>query len=294
MLHTLLNLTRNLILFDCETTGTDVERDRIVELGFQLWTSEGMQKEWRSLVQPGVSVPADVAKIHGISDAMLASCRDCGEPVGAHSALPLEQELVDGRCAGFRAWPHFKDLAESMAKGFVDCDFAGKNVRFDLRIFANEMQRAGVKWSYANARIIDADRLEQLAVPRTLEHLHEKYVGEKHDGAHGALSDVRATATVLAKQLEAHPGLPRDLEALHNAQWPGWIDGSGKFRFVNGVACFSQWGKFAGRAMTDPEVSRPGRNGQNYWDFIIGANFPEDVKEIARKAKLKQFPEMSK
>jgi DNA polymerase-3 subunit epsilon len=145
------------------------------------------------------------------------------------------------------------------------------------------MQRAGVSWSYVDARIIDAERLEQLAVPRTLSHLHEKYTGAKHDGAHGALSDVRASITVIGHQLQVHDALPRDLDALHAAQWPGWIDGEGKFRFVNGVACFGQWGKYAGKPMIKAD--------KGYWDWVLTAEFPADVKVLAAAAKLGKFPE---
>lgn len=286
MLHQLLNLTRPLILFDCETTGTNTDTDRIIEFGFQVWDATGVTKEWRSLINPGVPIPEESTRVHGITDAMVKGCKICGmgaEDTDAHAMLGDNPHT-------FATWPTFKTIAPGIAKGFSNCDYAGKNIRFDIRITAAEMEREGIKWSYADARIICADRLEQLAVPRSLSDLYKKYTGQEMENAHSALDDVRGTAVILAGQLETHPNLPRDLDALHKAQWPGWIDGSGKFRFINGVACFSNWGKFANKPMSDPEVNRPGRNGQTYWDFILGASFPEDVKELARKAKLKQFP----
>lgn len=277
-IHKLLTLSRPLFLIDCETTGVNVKSDRIVELGFQQWTAEGMVKEWRSLIDPGVPIPADAVKTHGITDEMLKACRFCGQPAERH---PLDNpETIP--CLTFGPILTFAQLAPNLAIGFHDCDFAGKNVRFDLRILAAEMRRAGVGWSYAGSKIIDADRLEQLAVPRSLSHLHEKYVGRPHDGAHGALSDVRASATVIAAQLEAHENLPRDLALLHEAQWPGWLDDEGSFRMVNGVAT-CQFGRWRGRAMKDINKS--------YWDWILRSDFPADVKSLARNAKLGQFPE---
>jgi DNA polymerase-3 subunit epsilon len=143
------------------------------------------------------------------------------------------------------------------------------------------MTRAGVAWSYVGARIVDSSRLEALAVPRSLSHLHEKYVGLKHDGAHGALSDVRAAVTVIMKQLETHDALPRDLDKLHEAQWPGYLCDGGEFRMENGVA-LCQFGKHRGK----PIQTIP----NDYWDWILKSEFPADVKALAANAKLGRFP----
>lgn len=281
MIHQLLHLTRPMFWIDTETTGVDTQRDRIVEVGFEQWTAEGMVKEWRSLVNPGMPIPADATKVHGITDAMVKDCRACDKPKNDIVHGDQGHDILGEH--GFAPVPYFKQLASSLAIGFKDCDYAGKNVRFDLRILSAEFARAGVEWSYLGARIVDAERLEQLAVPRSLSHLHEKYTGHKHDGAHGALSDVRASVTVVVHQLQVHPTLPRDLDQLHALQWPGWIDGEGKFRFVDGVPCFGQWGKHANKPMHKVPV--------DYYDFIIGADFSADVKALARNAKLGKFPE---
>lgn len=286
MLNQLLKIERPLFCIDTETTGTDVQKDRIVELAFQKWEPvseaaraaghDGMTKEWSSLINPGVPIQASATKVHGITDAQMKMCRECGR-----DALNTEHAGDDGHA--FKPVPTFKQLAANLAKGFTDCDWMGQNVRFDLRILSAEFARAGVPWSYVGARIIDSYQLERLAVPRSLSHLHEKYVGLKHDGAHGALSDVRAAATVIAKQLETHDALPRDLDKLHEAQWPGYLCDSGQFKMIDGVAicCFGK--KWNGRAMKDIDVG--------YWDWILGQDFPADVKHLAADAKLGKFPE---
>jgi DNA polymerase-3 subunit epsilon len=276
-----LHLTRKLIVLDTETTGVNVDQDRIVEIAFQVWEPDDltgrrtacMTKEWRSLVNPGVPIPEGARKIHGITDETMKLCRECGLP---------DREITGHEGHAFKPIPTFKQLAANLAKGFTDCDYAGQNVRFDLRILAFEMKRAGQPWSYAGARIIDSGQLERLAVPRSLSHLHEKYVGMKHDGAHGALSDVRAAATVIMKQLEMHPTLPRDVETLHKAQWPGELDEGGKFKIVDGVAT-CQFGKYRGKAMRDIP--------NDYWDWLLKSDFPDDVKRLAGEAKLGKFPE---
>jgi DNA polymerase-3 subunit epsilon len=253
MIPQILPLTRPLIVFDLETTGTDTDKHRIVQFGFQLYTAEGLVKEYECLVNPGTPIPPEVTEVHGISDADVAD------------ALTFAQ------------------LAPNLAPHFVDCDFGGKNVRFDLRMFEAEMRRAGVSWNYATARIIDAERLEQLAVPRSLSHLYKKYTGEELVGAHGALADVRASAAVIFHQLSVHKEvLPLDLDKLHELQWPGRIDLEGKFVFKNGVAT-CMFGKYRGHRMT---AIPP-----DYWRFILKSDFSAEIKALANNALRGLYPE---
>lgn len=302
MIHELLPLTRPLFTIDCETTGTDVNKDRIVGLGFERWEATGKTMEWKSLMYPGISIPPETTAVHGITDAMVRVCKECGQLEAEHLMNFLGHEFI---------LITFKVLAPSLARGLNNCDFAGKNVRFDLRIIAAEFKREGIPWDYSGARIIDAERLEQLGVPRTLSDLYEKYVQVRcvecegsggtpaqhcapcygHgwipatlEGAHDALTDVKASTLIITRQLEVHRKLPRDLDALHELQWPGWIDGDGKFRFVNRVPCFGMWGKYAGKPMKAAD--------KGYWDFILSNDFGVDVKKLAAAAKLGKFPEM--
>lgn len=310
MIHELLTLTRPLFVFDTETTGTDAHNDRIVEFGFQMWIGEGsckncenyetafksgviteippcdyckgsrrvggLAKEWRSLINPGIPIPPSATKIHGITDAMVQGCRDCLQPRQIHPTAD---------CPAFKPWPYFKQIAQNIAKGLAQCDFAGKHVRFDLQITAAEMQRSDIEWSYHEARIIDIDRLEALAEPRSLSHLYKKYTGEDHEGAHGALSDVRASTIVIVQQLQRHTQLPRDLNALHSAQWIDWLDVEGKFRMIDGVAVCNFGKKYKGKPMRDIPL--------DFYDWILKEKFPPDVKLLARNAKLGIFPEKS-
>ena len=142
MLHELLVLNRPLIVFDLETTSLDIQKARIIEISFQMFTAEGLKKNWTSLVDPEILILNSAS--HHITD-----------------------EDIKGK-------PTFKQLAESIARGFKDCDYGGKNIRYDLQVIASEMNRVGQKWSYTGARVICADRLEQLGEPRTLSHLYEK------------------------------------------------------------------------------------------------------------------------
>jgi DNA polymerase-3 subunit epsilon len=272
MLHELLSLKRPLFVFDVESTGTNPLNDRIVEIGFQMWTPTGIEKEWRTIVNPLIGIPASASAVHSITDGVVRGCRECGQPQEGHAA---EHD--------FKAWPTFKQLATNLARGFSDCDFAGKRVRFDLRITAAEMQRSGIQWSYAGARIIDIDRFEHIVEPRSLSDLYRKYLGEELADAHGALVDVRASTAIIQCQLKIHDQLPRDLDAIHALLWPGWIDVEGYFKFVDGVAHMGGWGKHANVPMKDVPIG--------YWHFITNGTFSPEVKAIAEAAKQGKFPE---
>lgn len=290
-IHELIPLERPLISVDTETTGTDAYNDRVVEIGFEVWTAEGLQKKWRSLINPGVPIPSQATETHNITDLQVRGCRVCGSAEPDHVQPAVLTNLDSGETSNLNAMalghpfePHysFKQIAPSLAKDFVGCDFAGKNIRFDLRIIAAEMHRAGVPWSYAGARLIDADRLEQLAIPRTLSHMYEKYTGRPMEGAHGAAADAAASLEIIVRQLSVHRQLPRSLDELHAMSWPGWIDTEGKFRFVAGVP-YVKFGKHKDK----PMKSVPG----DYWDWILKADFTAEIKNIAAAVKLGKYPE---
>lgn len=301
-LHEILHLERPLIVFDTETTGTDPEVDRICELGFQVWDATGMTAEWRSLIVPGVPISAEAQAAHGITNEMVnpAMCRHCGRSGALHpfAEMPAgtapegsrkltdEEKAMNGGCPAYSPMPTFQQIAPRIAAGFSNCDFAGKNIRFDIRITMAEMRRYNTPWSIAGARIIDIERLEQIACPRNLSALHEKYTGQKFEGAHTALADVRASVTVLEHQFLAHPQLPRDLQALHELQFPGMIDIEGKFKFVDGVPRLGNWGKYKNKRMDEVPL--------DYWNFILKSDFSPEIKDIARDARRRVFPEQRK
>lgn len=277
-LHETLRLTRPLVLFDFESTGTDASKDRAVELGFQVWKPEvGLEAEWRSPIDPGIPIPPETTKIHGISDATMKLCRECGK-------TPIEHP--SDWCETFKRVPKFAEIAPKLARGFSNCDLAGKNVRYDIELMCHEMSIAKVDWSPVGARIVDAERIEQVAVPRTLSALYEKYVG-KPENAHEALADVRMTAEILVAQLRVHDFLPRDLDQLQETLWPGHIDIAGKFRMgADGIPRFGPWGKHQDKPMAEVSKKDP-----TYWDFMLKAAFLPDTKAIAAAAKLGRFPE---
>ena len=106
---------RPLAILDLETTGSDPKNDRIVEISI-LKLVPGAEPDHRTRRgNPGIHIPAEATEIHGIRDEDVAD-------------LPPFR----ARAIGIRA--------------FLDgCDLCGYNLRrFDLRLIANEYQRASL------------------------------------------------------------------------------------------------------------------------------------------------------
>lgn len=60
------------IVYDLETTGIDPELAHVVQTGVVLWQNGRVVKRKDTLVNPGVPIPEESARIHGITDAMVA------------------------------------------------------------------------------------------------------------------------------------------------------------------------------------------------------------------------------
>jgi DNA polymerase III epsilon subunit family exonuclease len=56
------------VAFDVETTGLFPGVDRIVELGAVQFRGDFVIDTWTCLVDPGMPIPADASRVHGITD----------------------------------------------------------------------------------------------------------------------------------------------------------------------------------------------------------------------------------
>lgn len=253
LLTDVLVLARPLIGLDLETTGVNPQTSRIVELALEIMVPGKDTKEYRTLVNPGIPIPKEASDIHHITDDMVQDA------------------------------PPFEALADRLLKGFSGSDFAGYNVRFDLRIMAAEFRRAKRVWDYEDARVIDGFRLWQIAEGRSLEHAVKRWLpGEDLEGdAHSALYDVKMATRIIAAELRGCSTLPRDLQMLHDLCSPGWFDAEGKLQWKNGELCFS-----FGEHKDKPLRSVP----RGYLDWITKKDFSEKIKQVCRAAIRGEYP----
>lgn len=292
MLHQVLQLDRPLIVFDLETTGPNPKVDRIVEMGFEVYTSEGMTKSWQGFINPKCEIPQGATDTHGITNEMIQTwCHVCEQPVDhpLHQGVTLQlpDRLVEPH--DFHPLFTFADLAPSLLRGFVGCDFAGYNIRsFDLPLLKEEFKREGHAWSYDDACLVDAQRIWQLGSPRTLGDAVEEFLQRKVVGGHRALVDVANTRDVIAAQLQRWPHLPRSVKTLHELQFPAnpnAIDKAGHIIWANGVATMNVGKNWRGVPMT--KMSRK----DLLWIADKAEAFSDEVKQICRDAAAGRFPQ---
>lgn len=266
-------LTRPCLGFDLETTHTNPKVARIVELGIEIMVPDKPTKEYRTYINPGIPIPPESTAIHHITDAMVADA------------------------------PTFEALADNLVKGFAGADFAGYNVRFDLRIIAAEFKRARRIWSYDDAFVVDSFRTWQVAEPRSLDDAVHYWINtrlhaidpfkaaefareiEEAGKSHGAMRDVLAATRVTAAQMIVlgEEKMPRDLKALHEMCWPGWFDADGKLQWRSGKLCIT-FGEHRDKPLR--EVPK----GYLHWMATKG-DFSPLVKSTCDKAMRGEFPE---
>ncbi|MFF9571150.1 3'-5' exonuclease [Streptomyces sp. NPDC014685] len=205
-----------LAAFDTETTGVDVEGDRIVSAALVVQdVAGGRMRVTRWLVNPGIPVPPGAIEIHGLTDDHLRR--------NGRWPAPVVEEI--GRA-----------LAEQCAAGRP---LVVMNAPFDLTLLDRELKRhrASSLAHYLqqtplcvlDPRVLDKHLDRYRKGRRTLTDLCELY-GVVLDGAHDAAADaaaalelVRAVARRFSSRLERlTPAELHTLQAVwHAAQARG-------------------------------------------------------------------------
>jgi DNA polymerase-3 subunit epsilon len=248
------SLTRPLVFFDIEATGTDPLADRIVEIATVRVSAQGIEpaRSWR--IDPRVRIPVEASEIHGITNRDLEGA------------------------------PCFADVADEIADALRDADLAGFSItRFDVRILAAEFARAGKTVDLAAARIVDAQVIFHQREPRNLGAALQFYRGRELHDAHGALADTIASLEVFAGQLDRYDDLDLDVAELHavsTRQDDGYCDGARRFVWRDHEPAFN-FGRLRGKSLrwvaSDPQE-------RNYLRWFVEGNFEADAKDLVRAA----------
>jgi DNA polymerase-3 subunit epsilon/CBS domain-containing protein len=150
------------VVIDCETTGLDPAKARVVEIGIVPLNGGRLREDLalRRLVNPGEAIPPSATAIHQIDDTAVASA----------------PRFAD-------AWPEFATLTSGSI-------LIGHTLGFDLAVLKRECERAGLRW--IAPRTLDTRLLAQVAEPNlggyTLEQL-ASWLGVTVENRHSALGD---------------------------------------------------------------------------------------------------------
>lgn len=221
-----LFLERPLVVFDLETTGVDVAKDRIVSIAGKVFSGDAPETNhtFEYLINPGMPIPKAASDVHGITDEMVKNA------------------------------PKFEQVAGEILARFSGADLAGFNlINFDVPMLWEEFARADTTWNLDGIQIVDAGNIFKKKEPRTLSAGVKFYCGREHADAHNALADVEATAAVLFAQMDIYDDLAKmNLPKLAEfSRMDNRIDLAGKFvRNEAGEAVYN-FGKHKGARVSD-------------------------------------------
>jgi len=243
-----------LVVFDLETTGIDVAKDRIVEIAVLKVFPNGNRESKVRRVNPEIPIPPEATAVHGITDA----------------------DVKDA--------PTFKAIAKSLANFIEGCDFAGFNSnRFDLPLLAEEFLRAGVDIDLKKHKFIDVQTIFHKMEKRTLTAAYKFYLDKDMVNAHSAEADTLATFEILCAQLERYPELKNDIDFL--AEFSSFnrnVDFAGRIILDDkGVEIFN-FGKHKGKPVVDVLRAEP-----SYYSWMMNGDFPLHTKKVLTSIYLK-------
>ena len=278
-----LNLTKPLVIFDLETTGLDLVKDRIIQISYIKVSPNGDEERGDELVNPERPIEPIITQLTGISN----------------------EDVKDK--------PTFKQLSQKLTDKFTGCDFAGFNSNhFDIPLLAEEFLRAGIDFDFSKCRMIDAQTIFHKMERRNLAAAYKFYCGRKMEEdfeAHRADQDTEATYRVLMGELDKYaPGANEDAEKVlendmdklaefsktnNNVDFAGrivWgevkdrqgnpvLDKNGKPKMTE----VFNFGKHKGLPVADVLHIDPG-----YYSWILSGDFTYNTKQVLTRIRLRE------
>ncbi|MBR2360471.1 MAG: ribonuclease H-like domain-containing protein [Bacteroidaceae bacterium] len=249
-----LNLKNPIVFFDLETTGININNDRIVEICYLKVYPNGNEESKTLRINPEMHIPEQSSAVHGIYDEDVADC------------------------------PTFKEVAKVIARDIEGCDLAGFNSnRFDVPLLAEEFLRAGVDIDMSRRKFIDVQVIYHKLEQRTLSAAYKFYCDKNLEDAHTAEADTRATYEVLKAQLDRYPEeLQNDMAFLSEySSFTRNVDFAGRMVYdEKGVPTFN-FGKYKGKSVEEVLSRDPG-----YYSWMLQGDFTLNTKQMLTRIKL--------
>ena len=180
-----------LVAFDTETTGLDVQKEHIIQLSLVKFDTDTWQtidtRDWYILPEGDFTIPAEAEAVHHISKSFLLE--------NGVSLRSVYDELI--------AFTNGCDMLSYNGNGY------------DAPILHYNLRRLNLAFDFEHRTWYDALLLERIhtegMVDENGEKLHNnltaaytRYYGHPFEGAHNSLDDVMATIEVFKAQVAAH------------------------------------------------------------------------------------------
>lgn len=248
-----LKLYKPLCIFDLETTGINVGKDRIVEICILKVNPDASRESRTWKVNPEMPIPLASSEIHGIYD----------------------EDVKDA--------PTFKEIASKVTEMISGADLGGFNSnRFDVPLLAEELLRAGLDFDLSKFKLVDAQTIFHKKEPRNLGAAYQFYCKKTIENAHSAEADVLATFEVLDAQVGHYEDLSNEIADLSEFSTQNkFADLAGMIHFNNKNQETFAFGKYKGQV-----VKEVFQKDLGYYGWLQSADFPLYTKKIFTKIQL--------
>ncbi|CAN5744166.1 3'-5' exonuclease [soil metagenome] len=261
-----LHLRRPIVFFDLETTGTDICKDRIVEISMLKVMPSGEEYVKTRRINPTIPIPLESSMIHRIYDEDV-----CNEPT-------------------------FNKVAQGIHDFLKGCDLGGYNlIKFDIPLLAEEFLRVGIDFDLSNRAIVDVCRIFHQMEQRTLSAAYKFYCEKTLTNAHSAEADTIATYEILKSQLDRYEHVAvagsgcaaefpvvNDMQKLHKFTFQNTADLSGRIVFNPAGKEVFNFGKYKNVPVEEVLLKEPG-----YYDWVMRGEFPLYTKKVLTRIKLR-------
>lgn len=249
MYKAILNMKfeRPIVFFDCETTGLNVAKDRIVSISVLRVNPDGSTEGKSAIVNPEMPIPKEASDVHGITD-----------------------DVVVGK-------PTFKQISKSLHTFMKDCDIAGyNNNQFDNVILCEEFSRVGLDFPEGVVRSIDVCAIFKKLEQRTLSAAYKFYCGKELDDAHTSTADTIATAEVFAAQLNKYDELKAKTidEIADFCKVDNRVDLAGRIIMNEQGEYLFNFGKNRNQKVLE---------NRSYAEWMLSSDFSGNTKAVLRK-----------
>jgi DNA polymerase III subunit epsilon len=163
-------------VIDIETTGGMPRRDKITEIAIVLYDGEHILDSYQSLVNPERSIPVEITRITGITNAMVADA------------------------------PKFYEIAKQVVTMTEGAIFVAHNVRFDYGFIREEFANLGFTYTRRQLDTVVLSRkafpgLKSYSLGNLIRHFDISVLNR-----HRAMDDVLATVDILGRILSQESG----------------------------------------------------------------------------------------
>jgi DNA polymerase-3 subunit epsilon len=248
-------LERDLIFFDLETTGTDLKRDRIVEICAIKYKKNRGKEILHRYLNPETEIDPVAVEMHGLTNEFL------------------------------KDYPSLSEVADEIYNFFKGCDLGGYNcINFDIPFLFEELSRCKKFLNVFNVNIIDSYNLLNKCEPRRLKDVYKNFFGVEFDNHHSAEADIEATVKVFEKQIDAYKLEDKSINDISSiirtsANGELMVDISGWFKKKNGTYLFGR-GK---------HKDKPVKENVSYLEWLVNESDIENNSKAVAKILLEKL-----